>query len=176
MSSGRNLHLVSNVEEAQNVIDMYNTDLAVEYIDTKYPDGFYRKWRCFVAGDKIFPRQVQLSNNWVISDDIKIPNRLNDVNVLANQEFMKEGEPAADILLKASSVSGLDVCAFDYFRKIDGSIIIFEGNRNFGWYGLGKNAYAKKFFQQTGMNREDVKSMLTEYMDAIIDTLCEAKR
>lgn len=176
MSSGKNMHIACDKEEAQSIINLYRTNLAVEYIDTKYPDGFHRKWRCLIAGDRIFPRQVQLSKDWIISDDMKIPPQLDGVNVRANQEFMRDGEPQSEVLLKAAKVSGLDVCALDYFRKTDGSIIIFEGNRNFGWYGLGKNAYARKFFQQTGMSKEEVRTRLTKYMDAIIDMLCEARR
>lgn len=173
MSSGKNLYLVRSEKEAEELIRQRHLDLSVGYVDTKYPDGLYRKWRCWVAGDKIFPRQMQVSTNWKISDDLQIPRKLNELNVEENRVFLNNGEDRSLLLAKAAKVAGLEICAIDYFKSPDGSITIFEGNRNFAWYGLGNGKYHKRYLQQTGFSKEEARQRMGAYVDAIIDLLIE---
>jgi len=63
---GLNMFFVSHPEETQRVSQLDvkpPLDLALEFVDTKGTDGYFRKWRSHVIGDKVIPRQVQLSKD-----------------------------------------------------------------------------------------------------------------
>jgi hypothetical protein len=128
---GLNMFFVRDPEEARRVLQLDITpplDLALEFIDTQAPDGFFRKWRSHVIGNKVIPRQAQLSKTWKVNLDAA---RLCGEALEEDRRFISAGEPHAGLVALAARALRSDIIALDYSKTSDGSYIFWEGNRNF---------------------------------------------
>jgi hypothetical protein len=107
-------------------------DLAVRFVDTRYPDGLYRKRRCFVVGERVIPRQAAASRNWLVN--------LGHCEILENaieedRIFREHGECNADLVRQAALLTGSEISAVDYTVRPDGRYIFWEVNRHFAMTG-----------------------------------------
>jgi glutathione synthase/RimK-type ligase-like ATP-grasp enzyme len=144
---GKQTFLVRNPEEAERAAaeqeaksleDASSKDaalplnLAVRYVDTQYPDGLYRKRRCFVVGKRLVPRQAAAAPNWLVN--------LGTCGVLdeaieEDRVFRRTGEPEADLVRRAGVLTGSEISAVDYTIRPDGRYIFWEVNRHFAMTG-----------------------------------------
>lgn len=155
---GKDMFLVRTPEEAREVIDRrlheYETlwlddhsklplDLAIEFVDTQYPDGYYRKQRCYVVGDRVIPRQVSFAPTWLVNYGhcVVTPQALKE-----DRQLRTHGEPRADLLVHAARALKSDVVAMDYTPRPDGSYILWEGNRHFKM--MGDRGYVDNHFNE----------------------------
>ncbi len=127
-------------------------DLAIEFIDTRWPDGYYRKYRSFVVGGRVLPRQVSLSEVWLVNFGNAVAG---DAAVAEDRRFIRDGEPRADLLRRAGELSGADVVAVDYARTSDGELVLWEANRHFLMLGDEDYGSPERFEEITGRNTEE---------------------
>ena len=102
-------------------------DLAVEFVDTRWPDGFYRKRRAYVAGGEVIPAHAVRSRDWIVN----FGSRADEMgSYREDRRFLEEGEPQAGLVRQAAAVLGADLAALDYSPAPDGSYVFWEANRN----------------------------------------------
>lgn len=139
-------------------------DLAVRFVDTRYPDGRYRKRRAWVIGDRVIPRQEIVSEHW----NVKVARAATDDDAIAvDRAFRREGEVEADLVRRAASLLGTDIVALDYTRAADGGYWFWEGNPQFGIVGLGDEPMSEQFRAATGRDRADIDTDLDRLGDAL---------
>lgn len=107
-------------------------NLAIRFVDTRYPDGLYRKRRCFVVGERVIPRQAAASRSWLVN--------LGNCDILENaieedRIFRENGESKAELVLQAALLTGSEISAVDYTVRPDGRYIFWEVNRHFAMTG-----------------------------------------
>ncbi len=107
-------------------------NLAIRFVDTRYPDGLYRKRRCYVVGNQLIPRQAAASRDWLVN--------LGNCEVLEeaieeDRAFRRNGEANADLVRRAGLLTGSDISAVDYTVRPDGKYIFWEVNRHFAMTG-----------------------------------------
>ncbi len=99
--------------------------VAIEYIDVRNADGYYRKCRYLVVGDAGLPRHLMMSKNWEVRPEDRIRN------ADAREEellFLAKPVVEASIFDAAAKALQFDVAAFDYSYDADGALVIWEAN------------------------------------------------
>jgi hypothetical protein len=117
--------LLANAEEYRSAIAAAgNLDglLAIEFCDTADASGIYRKYSCFVVGDRIVPRHLFFSRRWWVKEaDLYDP-------ALRDEEMaFLESNPHAGILGEISRLAGFGYGRIDY-SVLDGQLQIWEIN------------------------------------------------
>ena len=102
-------------------------DLAAEFVDTRWPDGFYRKRRAYVAGAEVIPAHSVRSEDWIVNFGARADNL---GSYKEDKRFLEEGEERADLVRRAAEAIGADLAALDYSPAPDGSYVFWEANRN----------------------------------------------
>ena len=126
-------------------------DLAIQFVDTSDDDGIFRKWRSIVIGDRIIPRHLLLSRDWLVNFGNLVTDAAADEE---DRRFMEDGELDRDLVLRAARLSGADIVALDYGKFPDGRYVFWEANRHF--LLLGDRGYDQpdKFLAATGRDDE----------------------
>lgn len=96
--------------------------LAIEFCRTADANGVYRKYGCFVVGDRIVPRHLFFSRNWLVkSADI--------VDAAAVDEEMAylSDNPHADVLRRVCKLANIGYGRIDY-AVLDGVPQVWEIN------------------------------------------------
>jgi hypothetical protein len=102
-------------------------DLAVEFVDTRWPDGFYRKRRAYVVGSEVIPAHAVRSESWIVNFGARVGTL---ASYREDKRFLSEGEPRADLLRAAVAALGADLAAVDYSPTPAGEYVFWEANRN----------------------------------------------
>jgi hypothetical protein len=168
---GLNMFLVNDSEEARQVSQLEINpplDLALEFVDTRSSDGYFRKWRSHVIGNKVIPRQVQLSKSWKVNLDEAEPC---EQAVEENRQLISQGEPHAGLVALSARALGADIIALDYSKKPDGSYVFWEGNRNFD-LSVGGQMWLQ-YRRTTGRSHEDCVESVRVIGDAIAALVME---
>ena len=156
---GQDVFLVQTPEEARKLIEerreddqQSNFNLAVEFLDTCWRDGYYRKRRSYIIGQQILPRHSLLSKHWLVN----LANlTANAQSVQEDQAFLRDGEENAAEVLKAARLTGSDIVALDYTQDADGRYVFWEANRHFLMIGDSAGAAVDRFAAATGRNPKD---------------------
>jgi hypothetical protein len=131
---GQHMHLARNRAEADEIFAraarnplLPRPNLAIQFIDTRDADGYFRKWRSHVIGARVVPRQAQLSTSWIVNLDgaRPLPKAVEE-----DRKFYRSGDPNPDMLVRAAAALGSEIVALDYSKRGD-DYIFWEGNRNF---------------------------------------------
>ena len=123
---GTPLHLVEAPEDLDGV--EWNTirnPIAVEFIDARSADGYYRKYRYIMFGDEGIRRHVVVAGHWCVQPDNRI---LTQESIAEELEFVGAPETSHDIFNRARKALGLDVVAFDYSYDRQGQLLVWEPN------------------------------------------------
>ncbi len=131
---GRRMHLVRDPAEAAAACArdqaapgrVNRLDLAVEFIDTRWPDGFFRKRRAYAVGGEVIPAHSVRSQRWLVNFGSRAGNQ---GSYREHREFLAEGEPRADLVRQAAAAIGADFAALDYSPAPDGGYVFWEANR-----------------------------------------------
>jgi glutathione synthase/RimK-type ligase-like ATP-grasp enzyme len=101
---------------------------AIQWIDTRFPDGHYRLYRAFVCGTEVITGNMYISPEWYI-------HRKNNITIgekiLAEQKkfLSKEYSPSEkNTFIKVNTILNLDFSAIDYTYTKDGRIVVWEAN------------------------------------------------
>ena len=171
---GLNMYLVRAYEEARECFlrgAMPPLDLAIQFIDTRQRSDYYWKWRSYVIGNTVIPRQVQLSKTWKV--DLETASSCEE-SLRQNRSFIADGEPHPGLLISAAKLLNADIIALDYAKKPDGTYIFWEGNRNFD-VSLGGEMWAQ-FRATTGRSNEECVEGVSSIGDAIARLILERAR
>jgi len=105
-----------------------NAFYMIEYVDYRSNDGYYRKARYWVVGDRVVPRHLVIATSWNISYEIK-EEMMSDKQELQDEEknFM-EGDHEENIkkCLEIKKSLGLDYFGIDCNINDNGEMLIFE--------------------------------------------------
>jgi hypothetical protein len=114
------------LDEASAMLKLLDDDgnlLVVEFCDTSDDEGVFRKYGVFMVGDRVIPRYVFFSREWVV----KIPDL---VDVREEHEFL-ETNPHEDWVREVFRVAGVDYGRVDY-SVLNGRPQAWEINTNPG--------------------------------------------
>jgi hypothetical protein len=119
--------LVHSHDELRKVPwEKYPNPIAVEYIDVRNADGFFRKYRCFFMGNRGLPRHLYISENWSVRNKERI---INEKTKREEQDFVNlEEDPNYERLNRAREALGFDYVAFDYSYAPNGELVVWEPN------------------------------------------------
>ncbi len=106
----------------------FRRPIAIEFIETKSPDGLYRKYRHFAMGDMGFPHHVQMKYHWYVKGEEG--GRLEYSDAIREEElaFVHQPDPNTELLQKARRALDLDYVAFDYSYDQSGNLVVWEAN------------------------------------------------
>ena len=132
---GLDVFLVNDANEAKTLIQarqqgsaLNNLDTAIEFYDAQCEDGYYRKYRSYVIGQRIIHRHLQVADSWLVNFDHSISNlAIRD----EHRSFMETGNQNDDIILNAAAATGHEIVALDYSIDKEGNHIFWECNRHF---------------------------------------------
>lgn len=98
--------------------------IAVEFCDTADAEGVYRKYGAFVVGERIVPRHLFFSRDWLVKGaDLRDPAYLAE-----ELDYVKENPHAAQ-LLEVCRMAHIGWGRIDY-SLLDGRIQVWEINTN----------------------------------------------
>lgn len=109
--------------------------LAVEYCHTADPDGMFRKYSVMKLGDRIVPRHVLFSRNWIG----KLVDLMEPAMLAEEMQYL-HANPDAAALRPIFDAAGVDYGRIDYSR-LNGQIVVWEINTNpsmTGAHGVAK--------------------------------------
>jgi len=137
--SGIGMVKIDNPDQLREELSIRNRQeiYAHDFIENRTEDGFYRKFRAGVVGDKVIPHWVDFSDNWnvhgrvlperkafyrdrrylrdVEKELMTVPNDTLSVNVLRTLENIRKKVP-------------LDIFGIDFDVMADGRVLFFEAN------------------------------------------------
>lgn len=125
-------------------------DLAIQFVDTADRQGVYRKWRVYVAGDRILPRQLALTREWkanLWTCEVSEESKEEDA------QFRAKGIADPTLLIQAARALRSDFIALDFTILPDGRYIFWEGNRHFNMTG-DEDYKMDKLHEATGRTAE----------------------
>ncbi len=103
-----------------------------EFIDFASVDGFYRKMRFLVIGEKVIPRHLMVSSSWQIHSDH---------SAVSEEEIAFLSHVEASVVKRCLAIKqsfGLDYIGIDCAMDREGNLVIFEANAH-SMIGNGKN-------------------------------------
>ncbi len=140
--------------------------LAIEFRDTRYADGLYRKRRSFLVGDRLLPRQHMIGAGW----QLKLKTALTGEPAAAeDRRFRAAGDEEPGQVRRAAQALGPEILALDYTRCEDGSYLFWEGNSIFGMAGLDDDERSQLYRAATGRSKEDCRAEHVELGTVIAD-------
>lgn len=98
--------------------------LAIEFCDTADQSGLYRKYGAFVVGNRIVPRHVFFSRNWLV----KVAD-LAEPDMIQEELAYLDSNPHSDLLLACARIAQVSYGRIDY-GLLDGRPQIWEINTN----------------------------------------------
>lgn len=105
--------------------DLLPNPLAVEFIDTRGPDGLYRKYRLLFTGGTSIARHLIITPSWSAHAD----DRLQGGAYLEEEmAFLTSPSPHHALLDNVRQALGLDYVAFDFSITPDGEPVVWEPN------------------------------------------------
>jgi tetratricopeptide (TPR) repeat protein len=106
--------------------------LAIEWLDTRGPDGLYRKFRMMRIGGQLLPIHLALSSQWKVhyfsSDMAKDAAYRAEEAAFLGDPATFLGAPAMATLAALGDAIDLDYFGMDFCLGTDGNILLFEAN------------------------------------------------
>jgi len=81
----------------------------VEFCDVRGKDGLFRKYSVFRIGERLIPRHLFFSKNWLL----KMPDLLND-GLLAEERRFLESNPHVETIRRVFDIAGIQYGRVDY--------------------------------------------------------------
>ncbi|MCR4289248.1 MAG: hypothetical protein NUV86_03185 [Candidatus Scalindua sp.] len=123
--------LIRTPEELQAVISKFSQQgdaledkVAIEFCDTSDEKGIFRKYSAFIVGNRIVPRHVLFSRNWVV----KHPE-LTDISMIREENHYIESNPHERQLRKLFQMARISYGRIDY-GILNGRLQVWEINTN----------------------------------------------
>ncbi len=106
--------------------------LAMDCLDARGADGYFRKYRVLFVGGEMFPLHLAVSADWMVhyfsaAMAESASFRAEERRFLENMPGVL-GEPALNTLAGIGATMGLDYAGVDFGLARDGSVLLFEAN------------------------------------------------
>lgn len=98
--------------------------LIAEFRGTADENGIYRKYGAFVVGDRVFPKNINVSKNWITKTCC-----FSDPDLLEEEKDYVAADPHHDWLEKIFSLAKIDFGRIDYSMS-NGNMVVWEINTN----------------------------------------------
>jgi hypothetical protein len=147
--------LAQRLAQKEDEPGLHPFTLAIEFRENRWSDGYYRKRRSFLVGDRMLPRQHMLSPTWQVKLQTVVTG---EPARSENRRFRERGDEDAELVLRAARLLGPDILALDYSRLEDGSYLFWEGNAIFGMAGLGEEGKSRIYREATGLDKTDCEA------------------
>ena len=98
--------------------------LAIEYCAEPRADGIFTKYGTYIVGNRIVPRHLLFSKDWVVKGSTYVTEA-----TVEEERLFVEKNPHGDYLLKIAKIGGYEFGRFDY-GLVNGRIQIYEFNTN----------------------------------------------
>jgi glutathione synthase/RimK-type ligase-like ATP-grasp enzyme len=105
---------------------------AIQYLDSRGPDGKVRKYRVMMIDGRLYPLHVAISSHWKIHYFTaemaeRAEHRAEDAEFLENMPAVL-GSRATTALEQIQSALGLDYAGIDFGLSPSGDVLLFEAN------------------------------------------------
>jgi hypothetical protein len=100
---------------------------AVEYVEAQKTDGFYRKYKSLVFGDRVVPTIFSIVSDWYRHHTFE-PEK---ARYRGEVERFLHGEidpRERELCLAAARATGFEIASVDYSYLPDGALVVFESN------------------------------------------------
>jgi tetratricopeptide (TPR) repeat protein len=102
------------------------------FIDTRSPDGFYRKYRMIFIGGRSYPYHCAISQEWLVhyfsADMLANPWKLDEERRFLEEPGAALGARALTAVEAVGKRLGFDYGGIDFAVLADGRIMVFEAN------------------------------------------------
>ena len=123
---GGHVRLVHTPEDLAEVTwDLVPNAIALEFIDTRSPDGLYRKYRSVFSGNIGVPQHLFITRTWNAHSRVRLSEHPYVEEELA---FFVAENPFHDQLNEARKALGFDYVAFDFSFDSEGRLVVWEPN------------------------------------------------
>ncbi len=112
--------------------------LIVEFVDTRSPDGLYRKMGSCLIDGEVFANHLLASDSW----NVKQAEIVNDALIDEEIDFLRKN-PFADDVKAAFALARIDFGRLD-FSLVGGRMIVWEINTNPNLYGTSFDRYPER--------------------------------
>jgi len=148
---GEGLEKVADDDDLARYVEKFaGRDLYLsQFVDCRFPDGYYRKYRCYVVDGRVFANQLIIHDHWKIHGGSRFDG-MNRISWMKEEErgFLRnfgfayhdiDGKTLEQFASTVWSFLGLDFFGIDFSISDSGKIVLFEANaamRSFGpeWY------------------------------------------
>jgi hypothetical protein len=97
--------------------------LIVEFLETREPDGLYRKYSAYVVGDQVMPVSLERGHTWVL----RHPDAEFDIEALDEERRFVLADPHREQLEEVREIAGMGFGRIDY-SILDGRVQTWEIN------------------------------------------------
>lgn len=135
-----------------------NAFYMIEYVDYKSDDGYYRKMRYWVVGDKVIPRHLVIATSWNISYDIKKEMMGNKQELQKEEKQFLQNNNQDNIkkCLEIKNALNLDYFGIDCNVDKNGKMLIFEATPCMGLLDDTDFSYTSSAFRRIHKATEDL--------------------
>jgi hypothetical protein len=106
--------------------------IALQYLDTRSPDGKFRKYRVMLIDGACYPMHVAVSRDWKVhyftADMAENAAYRREDEFFLNDMPGVLGEPGLEALQGVQTALGLDYAGIDFSLGRAGELIVFEAN------------------------------------------------
>lgn len=146
--------------------------LVVEFCDTIDPDGIYRKYDAFIAGDRIVPTDIYHSSRWMLKWEVSgifdgtplSPSALTAAELGYMRDFADHAR-----LREVAALARIDYGRIDFARR-DGRIRIWEINTN---PDLSLGAMSLPGYRNTAYIRDVLPTVLEKVFAMLASLDCD---
>ncbi len=132
---GRGMIRVDNAPafgEAARSLPAKHELIAIDYVDTRSPDGAWRKYRVLTIDGVLYPMHLAIGQRWDVhyfsaAMAERADYRAEEARFLADP-YAVLGARASDALVRVQAALGLDYAGIDFALAGDGRIVVFEAN------------------------------------------------
>ena len=132
--NGKHFLLIENAAQlAVALAELPGDELtAIQFLDARAPDGYYRKYRVMMIGGRLYPLHLAISPSWKIhyvTADMadNAGHRAEEAKFLEDMPGVL-GSRAMAALSEIQNVLGLDYAGIDFGLNFDGDVLLFEAN------------------------------------------------
>lgn len=106
--------------------------IAIEYVETRSPDGAWRKYRVMAVDGALYPLHLAVAHRWDVhyfsaAMSERADYRAEEARFLADPQAAL-GAPAWEALGAIRDALGLDYAGIDFALAADGRVVVFEAN------------------------------------------------
>ncbi len=119
-------------DEAMRSMPEHQELIAIDYVDTRSPNGAWRKYRVLTIDGVLYPVHLAIAQRWDVhyfsaAMAERADYRAEEARFLADP-FAVLGARASNALVRVQEALGLDYAGVDFALTSDGRIVIFEAN------------------------------------------------